>query len=134
MTFKEFMATTADHVQPKEAEVMYKEYMINELGDAKKVWFTEHHDSEELRSKYDPVRLEEALKRREGEAKASVSEFLEGRTRTNSTIIAKSVDQRSVSAPFIPNRSFMIEKTPILILNHFSQAFNATSLLSIKSK
>ncbi len=80
MTFKEFMATTADHVQPKEAEVMYKEYMINELGDAKKVWFTEHHDSEELRSKYDPVRLEEALKRREGEAKASVSEFLEGRT------------------------------------------------------
>ena len=70
------MARQPDNVRPKEAEVMYKEYLFNMLGNAKNVWFKEHSETEEMRSKYDPIRIEESLKVREAEAKASVGEFM----------------------------------------------------------
>ena len=76
LSFKHFMARQPDNVRPKEAEVMYKEYLIKQLGNAKNVWFKEHSESEEMRQRYDPVRIEEALKVREAEAKASVGEFV----------------------------------------------------------
>jgi Ca2+-transporting ATPase len=83
------MARQPDHVQPKEAEVLYKEYLIKQLGDAKNVWFKEHCEEEEMRCRYDPVRIEESLKGREAEAKESVSEFInpneDGKPQVDST-------------------------------------------------
>ncbi|QDZ21306.1 C2H2-type domain-containing protein [Chloropicon primus] len=76
LSFKHFMARQPDNVRPKEAEVMYKAYLIKQLGNSKSVWFKEHCETEEMRSKYDPVRIEEALKAREAEAKSSAGEFL----------------------------------------------------------
>ena len=55
---------------------MYKEYLIRQLGNAKNVWFEEHHDKDEMKNRYHPTHIEETLKKRQQEARQSASAFV----------------------------------------------------------
>ena len=78
MNFKQFMLDQPDHVLPKEAEILYKRYLMNQAGDAKKAWFHENSTREDLRDRYHPSRIPALLKKRDKDAKTSAHEFLGG--------------------------------------------------------